>query len=242
MKGKLIVIEGIDGSGKGTQSIMLFERLKKEGYPVEYADFPHYGKPSAAMIEEYLNGRLGPPSEISPKIASILYAVDRYAKSREMQEWLREGKIIICNRYLTSNKGHQAGKIKDPAKIDEFLEWLDELEYGIFGIPRPDKVFLMRMPPEIAQNLIAKKSLRGYLNGKGRDEVEKDMGYLICSDKAYQYVAKKEGWVAIELGREGKPLPIKEAHEILYNLVKREIEGQNREELPSDRKPVQLPE
>ncbi|MGC9310450.1 MAG: dTMP kinase, partial [Candidatus Aenigmatarchaeota archaeon] len=202
-----------------------FERLKKEGRAVEYVDFPQYGHPSAAMIEEFLNGRLGPPSEIPPKVASIFYAVDRYAKSAEMWKWLREGKIIICNRYLTSNKGHQAGKIKDAKEIDAFLEWLDELEYGIFGIPRPDKVFFIRMPPKIAQKLIEKKSLRGYLNGKGHDEVEKDVNYLVCSDKAYMYVAKKEGWTVID-GSDGKePYSIEEIQKKVYEEAARAIEA-----------------
>ena len=113
MSGKLIVIEGGDGSGKTTQFNLLKERLISEGHKIETVDFPRYGEDSALMIEKYLNGDFGSAKDVGAYRASILYAVDRYAASFEMKKWLAEGKIILANRYATSNMLHQAGKIKD---------------------------------------------------------------------------------------------------------------------------------
>jgi len=223
MKGKLIVIEGTDGSGKETHSKFAFELLKKEGFAVELIEFPQYGKPSAAMVEEYLNGKLGSAEEVGPYRASILYAVDRYGKSRELWRWLKEGKIIICNRYMTANKGHQAGKLKSREEIDKFLAWLDELEYNIFKIPPPDKVIFLHMPAKIGQRLVGLKGERKYLNGKGKDLHEGDLKHLEDAEKAYLYVAKKEGWVVLELSDGENPCPIEKCQEMVYEAVKKAI-------------------
>jgi dTMP kinase len=223
IQGRLIVIEGTDGSGKATHSKIVFERLMKEGISCEHVDFPQYGKPSAAMIEKYLNGELGPINEISPKAASIFYALDRFEKSRDLWKWLKEGKIIICNRYSTSNKGHQAAKIREKEKIDEFLEWLDDLEYNTFGIPRPDKVIFIHMPAKIGQSLVDLKGKREYTNGKKKDAHESDLNHLECAERAYIYVAKKEGWQTIEASDGKKPYSIEENAEKVYKAVKEAI-------------------
>jgi len=113
MPGKLIVIDGGDGSGKGTQFNLLLERLQKMDLDVQVKDFPQYGKKSAGAVEEYLNGVYGSPEDVGPYRASIFFAVDRYDASFEMREWLNSGAIVLCNRYVTANLGHQGGKIKD---------------------------------------------------------------------------------------------------------------------------------
>lgn len=224
-KGKLIVIAGTDGSGKGTQSEKIVERLKSEGYPVELVDFPQYGNSSAKMVEEYLNGNFGTADEVGPYRASIFYAVDRYAKSAEMKKWIDEGKIIIANRYVSANKGHQAGKIKDKAEVDKFLEWLDDLEYNIFGIPRPTKNILLYMPTKIGQELVDKKGHRDYVGGEKRDIHEDDIDHLDNAAKAYRYVAKKEGWEIIECSEDNEtPLSIEEVHKKVYDTVKKIID------------------
>lgn len=220
MKGKLIVIEGTDGSGKATQSKLLKEKLEKEGHDVVYVEFPQYGHPSAAMVEEYLNGKLGTADEVGPHRASILYAVDRYAKSKEMHKWLEEGKIIVCNRYTSANKGHQAGKIKDQEEIDKFLDWINDLEYNIFKIPKPDKVILLYMPCEIGQKLVEKKGHRDYIGGNKKDIHEADLNHLKNAEKAYKYVAGKESWDIIECNNQDQPLSIEEIHEKVSNHVK----------------------
>jgi len=220
MKGKLIVIEGTDGSGKATQSKLLMERLNSEGHDAVYVEFPQYGSPSASMVEEYLNGRLGTADEVGPYRASIFYAVDRYAKSKEMKKWLEEGKIIICNRYVSANKGHQAGKLKDNEEIDKFLSWINDLEYNIFGIPKPDKVILLYMPCEIGQKLVDKKGHRDYVGGEKKDIHEADINHLKDAEKAYKYVAAKEAWSVIECNNGEEPLSIEDIQEKVYSEVK----------------------
>lgn len=222
-QGKLIVIEGTDGSGKGTQSRLLYERLKKEGRDVELVDFPQYGQPSAAMVEEYLNGRLGTADEVGPYRASILYAVDRYVKSIDMHKWLEQGKIIICNRYVSANKGHQAGKIKNLQDIDKYIQWLDHLEYFIFKIPKPDAIFLLYMPCEIGQKLVDKKGYRDYVGGNKKDIHEADINHLKDAEKAYLYVAEKEGWIIMECSDGKVPFSIDSIHEKIYSSVKKII-------------------
>ncbi len=220
MKGKLIVIEGTDGSGKGTQSKLLYDRLKKEGHVVELVEFPQYGKPSAEMVGEYLNGKFGTAEEVGPYRASILYAVDRYAASKQMKEWLGQGKIIICNRYVSANKGHQAGKLKDHDKIDKFLEWINELEYDIFAIPRPDKLLLLYMPCEMGQKLVEKKGHRDYVGGNKKDIHEADIDHLKDAEKAYRYVAEKEKWSIIDCSDGDKPKSIEEIQTLVYDCIK----------------------
>lgn len=219
-KGKLIVIAGTDGSGKGTQTGLLIKRLKFEGYDVEIADFPRYGKNSAKMVEDYLNGKFGDAKSVGPYRASILYAVDRYAASFQIRSWLDQGKIVICNRYVSANQGHQAGKIKDLNERDKFLDWLEELEFNIFQIPKPDTNILLYMPHEIGQKLVDKKGHRDYVGGSKRDIHEDDLEHLKDAEEAYAYVAKKYNWIRIDCNDNDKPLPIDDIHELIWNKVK----------------------
>lgn len=197
-KGLLIVIEGGDGSGKTTQFNLLKEKLIKDGRRIETVDFPQYGQSSAAMVEKYLNGDFGTAKEVGAYRASILYAVDRYEASTRMKAWLGEGKIILANRYATSNMVHQSGKIKDIAERDKFLDWLDELEFKIFQIPRPDLVFFMNVSAEISQALALKKEGR-HDNIKSKNDIhENDLSHLQDALEAGNYVAKKYNWQLID--------------------------------------------
>jgi len=220
MKGKLIVIDGTDGSGKATQTKLLVERLKKEGKQVEYVDFPRHGLKSAALVDEYLNGKFGTAEEVGPYRASMFYAVDRYAASFEMKKWLAEGKIIVANRYVSANMGHQAGKIKDEKERDEFLKWLENLEFEIFGIPKPDINILLYMPPEIGQRLVDKKGHRDYVGGIKKDIHEADIKHLKDAAEAYKYVAKKYDWIVIDCAPKNKLKNIEEIQDILWNKIK----------------------
>ncbi len=220
MKGKLIVIDGTDGSGKATQSVLLIERLKKEGYEVELADFPRYGKRSAAMVEDYLTGKFGKADEVGPYRASIFYAIDRYAASFELKKCLEEGKMIVSNRYVSSNMGHQAGKIKDEYHREKFLQWLEELEYEIFEIPKPNVNILLYVPPEIGQKLVDKKGHRDYVGGKKRDIHEAEIQHLKNAAEAFQYVAKKYRWIIVNCAPDGKLKSKKEIHEIIWDKIK----------------------
>jgi len=220
MKGKLIVIDGTDGSGKATQTNLLVEKLKKKGKKVELIDFPRYGQKSAGLVEEYLNGKFGTAEEVGPYKASIFYAVDRYAASSEIKKWLSEGKIVISNRYASSNMGHQAGKIKDLKERDKFLRWLEELEFVIFGIPKPDVNILLYMSPEIGQKLVDKKGHRDYVNGTKKDIHESDINHLKDAAEAYKYVAKKFDWIVIDCAPEGRLKTIEEIQNLVLDKLK----------------------
>lgn len=219
-KGKFIVIDGTDGSGKATQTNLLVEKLKKQGYDVEVADFPQWGKPSASLVGEYLNGKFGAAKDVGPYRASIFYACDRYAASFKIKEWLEQGKIVISNRYVSANMGHQSGKIKDLEEREKYLKWLENLEYNLFGIPRPDKNILLYMPPEIGQKLVDKKGHRDYVGGKKRDIHEADLEHLKDAADAYLYCAKKYNWLVIDCAPNNQLKTIEEIHEILWDKVK----------------------
>lgn len=219
MKGKFIVIEGTDGSGKATQTKLLAEKLKALGIPFELADFPQHGKPSSYFADKYLRGEYGSAEEVGPYRGSIFYAVDRYDKSFDIKRWLGDGKIVISNRYVSANMGHQAGKIKNPKEREKFLKWLDGLEYGIFGIPKPDLTILLYMPPEAGQKLVDQKGERAYIKGKKRDIHEADLKHLKDAAEAYLAVAKKFGWVIIDSAKDGKILPPEEVRDLVWRRV-----------------------
>ena len=187
-KGLFIVIDGIDGSGKGTQAKLLVDRLNHDQYSVEIISFPQYGKKSAGAAEEYLNGMY---NKLDPRQSSVLYAVDRFDASGQIRSWLDEGKIVIANRYVTANAGHQGGKIQDQKERAEFFKWLHELEYGLFNIPVPDLNIIVHMPAEIAQVLVDKKSAveREYAGGKKRDIHEADLDHLKHAEQVFLEIA-----------------------------------------------------
>ncbi len=219
-KGKLIVIDGTDGSGKATQTKLIVEKLKKEGHQIEIIEFPQYGQKSAALVEEYLNGKFGSAKEVGPYRASVFYACDRYAAAPKIRKWLDEGKIVISNRYVSSNMGHQAGKIKDKEGRDRFLEWIEELEFDIFKIPKPDINILLYMPPEIGQELVDKKGYRDYVGGNKRDIHEADLDHLKDAAEAYKYVADKYNWIVIDCAPNNQLKKIEEIHELLWSKIK----------------------
>lgn len=185
------MIEGTDGSGKGTQTDLLVERLKAEGHRVQSISFPRYGERSAAMVEDYLHGKYGTAEEVGAYRASIFYAADRYAASAEIRQWLAEGQIVIANRYVGSNMGHQGGKIFDPDERAKYFAWVRDLEYTIFGIPKPDVNLILHVPAEIAYALIEKKDDRAYLQGKKRDIHEADIAHLKAAEVSYLDMAER---------------------------------------------------
>ncbi len=209
MNGKLIVICGTDGSGKGTQTEILIKKLKDKGINVEMTDFPQYDKDSSFMIKEYLNGKFGSAKEVGPYKASIFYAVDRYHASFQMKKWLAEGKIIVSNRYVSANFGHQGGKIKDSEKRKNYIKWVQDLEYNIFQIPKPDLNIFLHVRPEISQKLVDKKAEREYTKGKKRDIHEADLNHLKDSESAYLEVCNNDdSWIKIECVKDNELLSI----------------------------------
>jgi len=160
VRGKFIVIDGMDGAGKKTQCDLLAARLQHEGFNVKVPDFPQYGTWSAQFVERYLRGEFGAAQEVGAEEASLLYAVDRYAARSWMQEHLNQGGVLVSNRYVSANKGHQLGKISDEEQMKHFLSWLNDTEYRIFKLPVPDLTLFLHMKPAIGQQLVDQKGTR----------------------------------------------------------------------------------
>jgi len=195
-KGLFVVIDGTDGSGKKTQTKLLVERLQNDWYAVEKIDFPQYGTKSAWLVEEYLNGKYGGADDVNPYQASIFYAVDRYDASFQIRKRLEEGKIVISDRYTSANMGHQAGKIDDIKEREKYLVWLEELEFGILNIPRPDANIFLYMDSEVARKL-ALQNQKGANLSSEKDIHENDGEHMKKASEAFKYVAKKYSWKTV---------------------------------------------
>ena len=214
MKGKLIVIEAGDGSGKATQTAKLFERLQQCGSSVKKISFPDYDSPSSSLIKMYLNGDFGTHADdVDAYAASTFYAVDRYASYRtKWQQSYEAGDIILADRYTTSNMVHQAVKIVDDSERNKFLDWLDDFEFVKLKLPRPDLVIFLDMPPEISRRLIAER--------KRTDIHERDFDYLCRCYDAYRSLAEKFNWTTINCSTDNEPRDINEIHEDVFKSVK----------------------
>ena len=220
-RGKLIVIDGIDGTGKATQVQFLQARLEQEGFPVRVADFPRYEEKSAGPVELYLTGVLGSAKDVGPHRASVFYAVDRFCATPQLLRWLDAGTIVLSNRYVAANLGHQGGKILDPKERREFWEWALHFEHEFFGIPRPERNFILHVPPEIAYDLVATKGKRAYLDGKKRDIHERDLDHLQASADAYLELARvyPDQFEIIHCAQGGEMLSREQIAELVWERV-----------------------
>ena len=216
-RGKLIVIEGTDGTGKETQSLMLVDRLNKEGRPAKYIDFPRYDTPTGMLVRDYLQGKLGPPAEVDPYVASKLYADDRKAAAPMMEEWLSQGNIVVCNRYVSANKGHQGGKTRSPEAMQDFLGWVNSVEYRINKIPREDLVMLLYAPHLIGMN---NAKDRAEHKGISVDGHETDSRHMSDAERAYLHIAEVEGWTVLDVSDGNKLHPRELIHDAVYKIVK----------------------
>ena len=178
MNGKLYVIEGVDGSGKATQTELLYQALVAQGKIVRKVSFPDYDSPSSSLIKMYLNGEFGTdPQDVNAFATSVFFAVDRFASFRkDWKTFYDNGGIIIADRYVTSNLVHQAGKIDNVEEKERYIAWLNELEYGIFGLPKPDCVIFLDMPP--AYSLKLRQERNALKQGLTQDIHEADQTYL----------------------------------------------------------------
>lgn len=222
-RGKFIVIEGIDGSGKTRQFKMLISRLKKEGFKIETIDFPQYEKPSSYFVREYLNGNYGAAKEVGPYKASLFYALDRFSAGKQISEWLKQGKVVISNRYVASNMGHQGAKMERKSEKRKLFKWLDELEYGILSIPKPDLNIFLHMPAPIAQKLVDKKGAREYANGVKRDIHEADLKHLRQAEQTYIYMVETfpKYFKIVECVKNGRILSWNEVHRSVWDMAKK---------------------
>lgn len=202
MKGQLIVVEGLDGSGKATQAKLLYEEFLKKGRKVRKVSFPDYESDSSALIKMYLSGQFGSnPSDVNAYAASSFYAVDRYSGyKKDWGNFYDAGGIIIADRYTTSNAIHQCSKLPEN-QWDTFLDWLFRFEYQLLGIPEPSMVVYLRVDPEVSQRLMTGR-YEGHEEQK--DIHEKDMEYLSRCRAAADYCADRFGWKTIECTRNGE--------------------------------------
>ena len=226
--GILIAVDGVDASGKQTQTEMLYERLVKEGRRVRLVSFPAYDSPSSSLVRMYLNGEFGSnPEDVSAYAASSFFAADRFATYKT--DWGKDynsDTIIIADRYVSSNMIHQAGKIKDKQEKDRFLSWLDGLEYGIYSLPRPDKTIFLDMPVEWGIRLMAERANK-ITGGEQKDIHEGKTEYLRASYDNAVYAAEKFGWERIVCAGKNGVRSIEDIHEEMYKAVKRIIEGRS---------------
>ena len=221
--GKLIVIEGTDGSGKSTQFKALTERLNAEDTEFKTLVFPRYSEPSSALIRMYLGGEFGTkPSDVSAYAASAFYAVDRYASyKQDWGQYYEQGGVIVSDRYTTSNAVHQASK-ETGEKQAEFLRWLYEFEYDKLGLPCPDLIIYLDVPTAFTEKLMRHREAATNTHA---DIHEQDMSYLATCRETGRAAAKFYGWTVIECVRDGQMRSIEDIHEEIYRHVRKCLEG-----------------
>lgn len=217
--GKLVVIEGLDGSGKSTQLDLLYENLKKHGIECRAVSFPDYDNPSSTLVKMYLNGNFGTnPNDVNAYAASVFYTVDRYASYKaKWGEYYENGGTVVSGRYTTSNAVHQASKLSED-KWEDFLSWLYDFEYNKIGIPKPDKVIFLDMPVEVSQKLLTKR----YEGDNSKKDIhESDTVYLDRCRKAAVFTAKYSGWEIIPCADYGEARSIEDiANDVLNSVLK----------------------
>ena len=201
--GKLFVIDGTDGSGKQTQFDLLKKHLDDDGIEYRTVSFPNYDSPSSSLVKMYLSGEFGENAkEISPYIASTFYAADRYATyTKDFKKYFEDGGIILADRYTTANMVHQAGKISNKQEREKFLNWLFDLEFNIYGLPVPSKVFFLNMPPEKVKQLIKNRENK-FTHDNKKDIHERDQKHIEESYNAACNLASTYDWNEIKCVKE----------------------------------------
>lgn len=214
MKNQFFVVDGIDGSGKNTTVALLEKKMRGMGYAVSKISFPQYGSKSAGPVELYLQEEIAPVSKFDAYAASLFYAVDRAFARFEIEKKLAKG-IVIADRYVSSNAGHQGSKISDPRSREKFLRWLYDLEYNILHVPRPTKTILLLLPPEIA---IRRKQMQRENQKINLDGHERDTEHVQQSAAVYRWLAKTypTDFAVIETVQEDKELTPQEVVEEVW--------------------------
>ncbi len=222
-RGKLIVIEGTDCSGKETQAKLLLNRLKGDGVKIEERAFPMYDTPTGKIIGGALLGKthIGESvfpnaSKVDPKVAALYYAADRLYNIGEINKMLDDGVNVILDRYVESNMGHQAGKLKDKQEKLDMMNWLESLEYDLLKLPRPDLVLFLYMPYQYTIELRNKR-------GEAPDEVEKDVEYLHNAEETYSMMAEKYNYDIVHCVKDERIRTIEEISDDVYSLVKNKL-------------------
>lgn len=219
-RGRLIVLDGLDGSGKSTQSQLVADVLRQRGETVRLISFPDYSEPSSALVKMYLSGELSrDPEGVNAYAAGSFYAVDRYASYKKF--WERDyldGGLILATRYTTSNAIHQMGKLPRE-QWDDYLCWLEDFEYGKLGLPRPDRVIFLDMDRAVADRLI----LSRYGGDESKKDIhEKNRAYLAACQETARYSAEKLGWSVVPCDDGQAPLPMEEITRRILALLEAE--------------------
>ena len=215
--GKLIVIEGTDGSGKSTQFRMMSQRLEKENVSFRHIVFPRYSEESSALIRMYLGGQFGSkPSDVNAYAASSFYAVDRYASYKmDWGQWYEEGGLVLSDRYTTSNAVHQASKEPEDQQA-AFLQWLYDFEYDKLKLPRPDLTIYLDVPTDFTEKMLRSREAS---TNTTADIHEQDMSYLATCRETGRKAAQYYGWTVIQCVKDGAMRSIEDIHEEIYTHV-----------------------
>ncbi|MBE6924824.1 MAG: thymidylate kinase [Ruminococcaceae bacterium] len=215
--GKLIVIEGTDGSGKSTQFSLLTQRLESEERAFRRLVFPRYSEPSSALIRMYLGGEFGTdPKAVNSYAASAFYAVDRYASyKQDWEKYYAEGGVLVSDRYTTSNAVHQASK-EPPENREAFLKWLYDFEYNLLGLPKPDLTIYLDVTTDCTEKLMRHREQE--TNTKA-DIHEQDMNYLATCRQAGREAAAYSGWTVIQCVRDGAMRSVEDIHQEIYAKI-----------------------
>lgn len=223
-QGKLIVFEGGDGSGKGTQSRLLAGYLSTHSIRHTSLDFPQYDSFYGQIVAQFLRGEFGELEVVSPYLAALTFALDRYAVKADIVSKLNEGYIIVANRYVTSNIAHQGSKFDDETKRNTFIQWVEELEYDYHGLPHEDLVIYLRMPSEVSANLTKQKGARSYLGNKKDIQEENDEYRNMTHDMYTTLAERSDHWVIIDCIKNGTIRSKEDIHkEVVNTLQKKNI-------------------
>ncbi len=216
-RGVFLVIEGTDGSGKGTQFELLVTKLRSSGYDIETFDFPQYDLPSSYFVKEYLNGNYGTAEEVGPYTGSIFFALDRYEAGPRIRQAIDEGKVVIANRFTGSNMAHQGTKFYTDEDRNGYFLWLEAIEFKMLNIPKPDLSVVLRVPANIAQKLVDKKEARTYTDKK-RDLHEADLAHLEKSVKVYDDLCRQfpDSFKPLDCVRNGELMTIESIHDLVW--------------------------
>jgi dTMP kinase len=220
-KGKFIVLEGIDGSGKSIQFKKLLEYLGSKNQSFVPFDFPQYEKPSSYFAKEYLAGHYGSAESVGPKRASLFYALDRFDASIEIQKALDLGSIVLSNRYVASNMGHQGSSFKNKDERLEFFKWISNLEFEVLKIAKPDLNIFLHVPAEISFNLIQERERKGERGSAKRDILELSLDHLKNAEESYLNLVEvfKDEFCMIECAENGQIMTIDQIHVKIVDKV-----------------------
>ena len=211
-QGKLIVIEGNDGSGKRTQLELLAAKLR-QSHAVEILDFPDYSSFYGKIIRRYLDGGFG--KNVNPYLIALAYANDRLLKRDIMRKWLDRGRVVLCNRYVASNKAYQTVKFQTPQEMQEFVKWVDEMEYEVNNLPRPDLTVYLYVPSEIALGLVEQRAEKA----KSKADLHETLSNMKKVEQVYLAMTKNKNWLRIDCVKDNEMLTKDEAHKKIHDAV-----------------------